>query len=120
MRSLPDNTRRRGRGIRRQFQQLATLLAPRMHQALWQAQDHDVEKTADNEPKHAAERNHGARDTEEIGHVVVAGYPTTAASLKIGRYMPTTMPPTSTPMITMMNGSSRLDNASTALLTSCS
>jgi len=43
---------------------------------------------------------------------------TTAPSLKIGRYMPTTMLPTSPPIITMINGSSRLLRASTALLTS--
>src|SRR3954466_6292579 len=46
--------------------------------------------------------------------------PTTAPSLKIGRYMPTTMPPTTVPMTTMIIGSSRLDSASTALLTSVS
>ena len=46
--------------------------------------------------------------------------PTTEPSLKIGRYMPTTMLPTTPPMITMIIGSSRLDNASTALLTSVS
>ena len=46
--------------------------------------------------------------------------PTTDPSLKIGRYMPMTMLPTITPIMTMMNGSSRLAKASTALLTSCS
>ena len=45
---------------------------------------------------------------------------TTAPSLKIGRYIATTMPPTSTPRITMMSGSSRLDSASTAASTSAS
>lgn len=55
-------------------------------------------------------------------HLLFSGdnQPTTAPSLKMGRYMPTTMPPTNIPMMTMMNGSSRLANASTALLTSCS
>ena len=42
------------------------------------------------------------------------------ASLKIGRYSAITMPPTSVPMITMINGSSRVDRVSTALLTSSS
>ena len=46
--------------------------------------------------------------------------PTTEPSLKIGRYMPTTMPPTTTPMKTMIIGSSRLERASTALFTSVS
>ena len=45
---------------------------------------------------------------------------TAAAILKIGRYIATTMPPTRVPISTMMKGSSRLDRASTALLTSCS
>lgn len=43
-----------------------------------------------------------------------------AAILKIGRYMAITMPPTMTPMMTMIIGSSRLLRASTALLTSSS
>ena len=43
-----------------------------------------------------------------------------AASLKIGRYMPITMQPTMPPMKIMIIGSSRLDSASTALLTSSS
>ena len=43
-----------------------------------------------------------------------------AASLKIGRYMPTTMLPTTPPIMIMIIGSSRLDNASTELLTSSS
>src|SRR5487761_693281 len=38
--------------------------------------------------------------------------------LKMGRYMATTSPPTSTPRITMMKGSMRLDMLSTALSTS--
>ena len=41
-------------------------------------------------------------------------------SLKIGRYIAITRPPTSTPRITMISGSSRLDIASTALSTSAS
>ncbi len=42
------------------------------------------------------------------------------ASLKIGRYSAITMPPTNTPMITMIRGSSSVDSVSTALLTSSS
>ena len=45
---------------------------------------------------------------------------TTAASLKIGRYMPITMPPTTMPMKIMISGSIRLLSASTALFTSSS
>ncbi len=45
---------------------------------------------------------------------------TTAPSLKIGRYIAMTRPPTSTPRIAMISGSSKLDMASTALSTSAS
>ena len=45
---------------------------------------------------------------------------TTAPSLKIGRYIAMTRPPTSTPRIAMISGSSRLDMLSTALSTSAS
>src|SRR3546814_3134983 len=43
----------------------------------------------------------------EEGHLR-ADQPTTAPSLKIGRYIPTTMLPTITPMNTMISGSIRL------------
>ena len=46
--------------------------------------------------------------------------PTTLPSWKIGRYIAMTRPPTITPRITMMRGSSRLDIESTALSTSAS
>jgi hypothetical protein len=45
---------------------------------------------------------------------------TVAAGLKMGRYMPITIAPTTPPMMTMIIGSSRLLNASTALFTSSS
>ena len=45
---------------------------------------------------------------------------TTAPSLKIGRYMAMTRPPTSTPRIAMISGSSKLLIASTAASTSAS
>ena len=45
---------------------------------------------------------------------------TAAPSLKIGRYMAMTRPPTSTPRIAMMSGSSKLLIASTAASTSAS
>jgi hypothetical protein len=45
---------------------------------------------------------------------------TTAPSLKIGRYIETTMPPMSTPRMTMMNGSIRLDRPLTISSTSSS
>ena len=44
----------------------------------------------------------------------------TAPSLKMGRYIATTRPPTSTPRMTMISGSSRLESASTAASTSAS
>ena len=45
---------------------------------------------------------------------------TTAPSLKMGRYIDTTMPPISVPRMTMMNGSIRLDSALTISSTSFS
>ena len=48
------------------------------------------------------------------------GVQTTEPSLKIGRYIETTMPPISTPRMTMMNGSIRLDRPLTASSTSSS
>ena len=55
-----------------------------------------------------------ALQQSEEGHQMVS------AILKIGKYMPITIPPTNTPKITMMNGSNRLDKESTALATSSS
>ena len=43
-----------------------------------------------------------------------------APSLKMGRYMPITIQPISTPSTTMIMGSIRLASASTELFTSCS
>jgi hypothetical protein len=45
---------------------------------------------------------------------------TTEPSLKIGRYIATTRPPISTPRITMISGSIRLESDSTAWSTSSS
>ncbi len=45
---------------------------------------------------------------------------TTEPSLKIGRYMAMTKPPISTPKITMISGSIRLDSEATASSTSFS
>src|SRR5882724_12141674 len=122
---FPNYTwRRRLLRPRWQFEQLAALFVPGMYQPCGQAQDDDIEKTADHKAKQSGERGEGARVADQIHHVRLdlgrGNQPTTAASLKIGRYMPTTRPPTIVPMITMMNGSSRLASASTALLTSCS
>ena len=59
----------------------------------------------------------GGRDGEAGG----AAQPITViAILKIGRYIAITIAPTRPPMITMMNGSIRLESASTALFTSSS
>ena len=67
------------------------------------AMDDHVQEAADEQPQNEAGRDH-----------------TTAPSLKIGRYIAITRPPTSTPRIAMISGSSRLDMLSTALSTSAS
>lgn len=51
---------------------------------------------------------------------VLAACQTTWPSLKIGRYIATTMPPMIEPSTTMMIGSIRLDRPLTASSTSCS
>src|SRR5690606_13286284 len=99
-------------------QELPAVALPLPLQPFRQAQDDDVQKAAQRQPEGGGRRGAQRRVLLEEGQPV--GQPTTAASLKIGRYMATTLPPTITPMNTMIRGSIRLLNASTALLTSCS
>ena len=61
-------------------------------------------------------RTSGERKTSAKG----IGPYTTWPSLKIGRYIETTMPPIRVPRMTMMNGSIRLDRPLTASSTSSS
>ncbi len=68
---------------------------------------------------HCLEAGGVRRRNLAMPHIAPAHH-TTAASLKIGRYIATTMEPTMTPSITTISGSIRLANASTALSTSCS
>ncbi len=95
-----DAERRLGRLASREF---VALPSPLPIQDDRRAIDHDVQEAADQQPQNEASRNH-----------------TTAPSLKIGRYIAITRPPTSTPRIAMISGSSRLDMLSTALSTSAS
>src|SRR5690606_8756550 len=77
--------------------------APAAVQHLRQAVDHDVQEAADHE---AEDEHHGHEQTrvtaEQVDQI-------TEPILKIGRYIATTRPPTSTPRIAMINGSSRLE-----------
>ena len=121
VRSFAHNPRRRCSGdLIVDFEKFPTLLSPLVQDARRQAQDNDVEEAANQQAQYAGECDRYARRRCKFEHGAEYDQPTTAASLKIGRYMPITMLPTSTPIITMMNGSSRLASASTALLTSIS
>ena len=62
----------------------------------------------------------GTLSSGRADHRRVAVDQTTAPSLKMGRYIDTTMPPISTPRMTMMNGSIRLDRPLTISSTSSS
>ena len=105
---------RRSGGRRIQFRALCPPL-PVQHDR--QAMDDDIEKAADHQPKGNGQHHPGRRrELCQAGH----GDQTTAPSLKIGRYMAMTRPPTSTPRMAMISGSSRLDMLSTALSTSSS
>ncbi len=80
--------------------------------------DDDVEEAADEQGQcEDAPGQQPGRRREDVDGI---GDQMTAPSLKIGRYIATTMPPTSTPRMTMIIGSSRLDSASTAASTSAS
>ena len=84
-------------------------------QHLRQAVSDDIQKAADAQP----EQGQRERREPELRRRH-AGAQTTAPSLKIGRYIDTTMPPISTPRMTMMNGSIRLDRPLTISSTSSS
>jgi len=74
-----------------------------------QAVNDDVEKTADEQPQ----------NTQKTGvQTLQARHQTTWPSLKMGRYMATTMPPMTVPRITMMMGSIRLEIPATMSSTS--
>ena len=73
--------------------------------------DHDVEEAADEQPEDAGERGVQPRRHQ---------HQTTWPSLKIGRYIDTTMPPMMVPRNTMMIGSIRLDRPATMSSTSAS
>jgi hypothetical protein len=81
-----------------------------------QAVDDHVQEAADQQrqQERAADEQRG----DLLQHV--GGGQITAPSLKMGRYMAMTRPPTSTPRITMISGSSRLERPSTAASTSAS
>ena len=83
----------------------------------------DVEEAADDEAEQPRddEQRQGP-DLEDLHAVSArrAALQTTAPILKIGRYIAMTRPPTRTPRIAMISGSSKLDMLSTALSTSSS
>src|SRR5690606_15821828 len=109
---------------------LQAVALPLPFQAPGQAQDDDVEEAADQQAAACRQRiaERGSRVEERRSGPSRSGASAAppgagqiaAASLKIGRYMPTTIAPTMRPMKIMISGSSRLDSASTALLTSFS
>jgi hypothetical protein len=81
------------------------------------AVDDDVEEAADQQTEQEYHRDE--RRGQFLEELRQRGQ-TTAPSLKIGRYMAMTRPPTSTPRIAMISGSSKLLIASTAASTSAS
>ena len=97
-------------------EQLARLLAPFPVHHQRQAIDNDVQKTADDQP------DEGCADNDQKFRQLCCSVENqiTAPILKIGRYIAITSPPTSTPRIAMISGSSRLLRPSTALSTSSS
>src|SRR5690606_12360504 len=119
VRTLDHDARRRRIVDLRLAQDLQAVALPLPFQAPRQAQDHHVEEAAEHQAEAGGERIAEGRVLIEECHLVGARQ-IAAASLKIGRYMPTTIAPTMPPMKIMISGSSRLDSASTALLTSCS
>ena len=121
---LKRGAARRGRGAvaLREFRALRAPLALQHHR---HAVDDDIQEAAHQQPQH----QHGADEEGRRGgqgieqrpaSALTAGDHTTEPSLKIGRYIAITRPPTSTPSTAMISGSSRLDIASTALSTSAS
>ena len=113
-------------------QELRRLQAPVAVEHDRQAVNDDVEKAAHEQTDH----EHGADEQQrrleihrrKVGQhapylqfaAAASAVYTTEPNLKMGRYIAMTMPPTSTPRIAMIIGSSRLDMLSTALSTSAS
>ena len=97
--------------------QRAALLAPIPLHHERQAVDHHVQETADQQAEQAGTccqyRQSGRQQRAGLDQM-------TAPILKIGRYIAMTRPPTSTPRMAMIIGSSRLLMLSTALSTSAS
>ena len=92
------------------------LLAPFPLHHQRQAVDHHVQEAADQQADQA-----GKSRQQRQGGLQRAGLDQmTAPILKIGRYIAMTRPPTSTPSMAMIIGSSRLLMLSTALSTSAS
>ncbi len=99
------------------LEDLLRLRTPLAFQHDRNAVDDDVEEAADQQAEDEDDRDPGRGylldDLRERGQ-------TAAPSLKIGRYIAMTRPPTSTPRIAMISGSSKLLIASTAASTSAS
>src|SRR5690606_24692640 len=93
--------------------QLCTFGSPLPLHHLGQAVDHHIEETAHQQAEHTQQRR-GWRAHHRFEHQ------TTWPSLKIGRYMDTTMPPITVPSTTMMMGSMRLEMPATMSSTSAS
>src|SRR3990167_2572031 len=73
---------------------------------------HHVEKTANQQTQHAHQAG--------VQPLHIREHQTTCPSLKIGRYMDTTIPPMMVPSTTMMMGSIRLEMPATISSTSAS
>ena len=98
-------------------EQLGALLLPAALQHQRQAVDDDVQEAADAQPEQGQDERATAGPPATAA---ITAAQTTWPSLKIGRYIETTMPPISVPRMTMMNGSIRLDRPLTASSTSSS
>ena len=83
-----------------------------------QAPDHHIEEAADQQADHRGDDDEGQRI--ERSEFRSRACQIAAPSWKMGRYIATTRPPTTTPSTTMMNGSIRLVRLSTMLSTSSS
>jgi len=121
--------------------QLGAFLSPLPIEYHRQTVDDHIQKAAHEQPEHQAgtDKPTGRGGQQlEYGHSCVSRMKTprrraassvclnavrrqtTEPSLKIGRYIAITRPPTSTPSTAMISGSNRLDMESTALSTSAS
>src|SRR5690606_29385550 len=105
------------RGGERLAGELGALGAPFALQHLRQAMDDDVEERA---RAQAENERHPWKDRRLEQPARAERRQTAPPSLKIGRYIATTMPPISVPSTTMMSGSMSEESASTASSTSAS